>query len=86
MSSATLGLPQSLVFRIGDNDQATIPTVRFNRLRRQAYEDEGSVDLFVERTGDTSGTASVEVVVTGGSASQGGDYTFTTQRVQWGSG
>ncbi|MEM1249904.1 MAG: Calx-beta domain-containing protein [Acidobacteriota bacterium] len=88
VSNATLGVPQSIVMRIRDNDQVTPtpPTVRFNRLRRSAFEDEGSVELFVERTGDTSGSASVLVSVSGGSATEGSDFTFATQRVEWAPG
>ncbi len=84
-SSTALGLPQQIALRIHDDDVAQA-TVRFSGVRQQVYEDEGSFTLVVERDGDTSGSARVEVFVLGGTAREGSDFTFQTKQLDWPAG
>lgn len=51
-----------------------------------AGEASGTVTLNVRRSGGSTGAASVDVIVTGGSATSGADYQFTPVTLSWSAG
>ncbi len=75
---ATPGGVQVLTVTVNDTGGDEDTTFRFASASSQFDDDEGSVNVAVTRSGDTSGTDTVECVVSGGTATGGGvDYTFS---------
>lgn len=62
----------------------TQPTVRFETGALTAGEAQGSVSVTVRRDGDLTGTSTVSVRATGGTATEGADYTFATTSLTFG--
>ncbi len=69
-------------------DLAAAPsgTFQFGAATASVSEGGGKVSLAVTRTGDTTGTSSVECVTTDGTATQKGDYTIARNRLTFGPG
>jgi hypothetical protein len=61
-------------------------TFQFNAATATVSEGAGKVSLTVTRTGDTTGTASIECDTTDGTATQKGDYTIARNRLTFGPG
>jgi hypothetical protein len=61
-------------------------TFQFTATTATAAENAGKVTLTVTRTGDTTGTASVECDTADGTATQKGDYTIARTRLTFGPG
>jgi hypothetical protein len=71
---------------IRDIAAAPAGTFQFGAATTTVSEGAGKVSLTVTRTGDTTGTSSVECVTTDGTATQKGDYTITRNRLTFGPG
>lgn len=75
--NAQLGATTVHTFSIKDNDAPT--RMLFHSGADHGHEGVGLINLFVDRTGPTNLTSTVDYAVTGGTATGGGvDYTFTS--------
>jgi hypothetical protein len=79
-----LGTPAVTTVTIADND--TAGSVQFSAADYGVAEHGGSVTLTVTRTGGTSSQATVDYVVTGGTATAGSDYTLLPGTLTFGLG
>ena len=71
---------------IRDIAVAPTGTFQFSATTATVAEGAGKVTLTVTRTGDTTGTASIECDTTDGTATQKGDYTIARTRLTFGPG
>ncbi len=81
-SSGSLGAPRTVLITIIDNDVPN--TVSFTAPAVSVSEGGSTVTLIVERTGDISGTATVDFVTSNGTAIAGSDYTATSGTLTFG--
>src|SRR5207302_975999 len=84
---ATLGFPSNAVLTIFDNDTAgSSNTVQFATDTYGRSESAGDAALTVTRSGNLSGTASVNWSVTGGTATPGVDYSPSSGTLNFAAG
>jgi hypothetical protein len=76
-TNATLAKTQGTGTIIND-DAVTAPTVQFNSSSYSISEDLTAAVVTVTRSGDTSGTATVDYATSNGTASQRGDYQISS--------
>lgn len=78
-STGSLGAPRTQLITIVDNDAA--PTVSFSEPTLNISEAESTATLTVQRSGDSSSSASVNFSTSNGTAVAGSDYTATSGTV-----
>jgi glucose/arabinose dehydrogenase len=78
-SSGSLGAPRTVLITIVDNDSAN--TLSFSEPAVTVSEGIATATITVQRSGDVSGTASVNFATSNGTAIAGSDYTATTGTV-----
>jgi ribosomal protein L35AE/L33A len=84
---ATLGIPNSVVVTIIDDDEPIEPGIlRFSEAKYSQYEDGKTVVLPVTRTKGNDGTISVECISSDGTATAGEDYISVRGQLDWGDG
>jgi hypothetical protein len=83
--NATITKAQA-VGKIINDDNVAAPTFQFSAANYPVQEDLGVVTITVTRTGDTSGTASVDYKTNDVTASQKGDFEYAAGRVTFGPG
>jgi hypothetical protein len=90
LSSATganLGGPATVTVTINDDDPPPSPgTLQFTSGQFTVSEGVASIPIAVSRSGGTAGAASVVIQVSGGTATQGTDYTIASGTLQWEAG
>lgn len=79
--SAVIGTPAATVVTIMDEDSAG--GLGFASATWTVNESDGTVTITVNRLGGSDGEVSVQVVVTGGTAENGTDYTFGATTLVW---
>ena len=65
----------AFVTKLSDTSTAPASALRFSQATYQVTEDVTSVNVIVQRTGDTSGAVTVDYATTDGTASERSDYT-----------
>jgi len=80
-STGSLGTPRTQLITIVDNDAA--PTLSFSEPTLNISEGESAVTLTVQRSGDTTGSASVAFSTNNGTATAGSDYAATSGTVSF---
>lgn len=81
---ATVGSQGTAELGIGDNDGTLL---RFTTTSFETVEDDGSVEITLERFGyDTAGAVGVTVTSTDGTATAGQDYQAVSETVSWADG
>jgi len=76
-SPATLGTPNTATLTIADNDRA----FSLSSATYSANEGDGTATITINRTGLTTGTDTVHIASTDGTATAGSDYTAVSQDV-----
>lgn len=86
-TGAALGTPSVTTATITDND---VPpsggTLQFSNSTYSVSEGTATLAITVSRTGGSAGAASVDVGVTGGTATSGSDYQLTPATLSWADG
>jgi len=86
---ATLGRMSTVFATIEDDDAATSsganPSIRLVAASEAVGEGDGALEVLLERTGDTSGPAAVDVSTLAGSARSNQDFVPVTETVRWNS-
>ncbi len=85
-SSTTIGSPGSAVVMIAGDATPAQQAVAFADATYNVGQAAGSITVSVNRSGGSSGAASVGYVTADGSAVAGKDYTTTTGTLQWADG
>ncbi|MEO1592302.1 MAG: Calx-beta domain-containing protein [Cyanobacteria bacterium J06632_22] len=75
-SAGSLGTPRTQLITIVDNDAA--PTISISEPTLNVAESTSTASITVQRSGDTSGSASVNFSTSNGTATAGNDYATTT--------
>ena len=84
---ATLGIPNSAVLTINDDDVQPQPgQIQLSSANYSAAENEGLIVVTVNRVGGSDGAVSVNYATTNGSATAGSDYTSTSGVLTFASG
>ncbi|MEM9264082.1 MAG: DUF4347 domain-containing protein [Cyanobacteria bacterium P01_F01_bin.13] len=83
-SAGTLGAPRTVLVTIVDDDVP--PELSFITATVSVGEGDGTASITVQRSGDVSGTASVEFSTSNGTATAGGDYTTTSDTLTFTAG
>jgi hypothetical protein len=83
-SAGTLGAPRTVLITILDDD--TSSTLALSEATLTVSEDATTVNLTVQRSGNTSGAASVAYATSNGTAIAGSDYTATAGTVTFAPG
>ena len=83
---ALSGLPATQTIVLNDNDSVSGTTLTLDNATYPVFEDQGLVTVGVERRGDLSIPAEVELVGVDGTATSGTDYSLTPQVLSWAAG
>ncbi len=80
-AGAVLGTQKTAILNITDNDEAAVlefwaPTFNVN-------EADGTVNIYVQRTGGSGGAVSVQYATSNGTATSGSDYTARSGTLNW---
>jgi len=80
---SAIGVPGSAVLTIADNDGTGF---QFSSDSFQASETDGSVEITVQRVGNTTGVATIQYATGAGSATAGADYEHVAGTLSWAGG
>lgn len=82
-SAGTLGTPTSGTIQLQDNDTVKLGTGQFRQASYNFIEQEGTVEITLERQGGTDGVLTLDYNVTGSTAAAGEDFVAATGQVRF---
>jgi ribosomal protein L35AE/L33A len=83
---ATIGDLDTTAVTIADDDIPPGGVLQFSAAEYEVDEDNESITIKVTREGDNTGPVSVECVSSDDTATAGDDYTYTSNKLEWGDG
>jgi len=86
-TGATLGAPASAVLTITDDEVPPVTgSLQLSAATYNVNENSGTIPITINRTGGSSGAASINYATSNGTATAGSDYTATNGTLNWADG